>query len=518
LTGTDTTARSPEPPGEWHVLTASALGAAHLVTGQPIQDAVAARRIDAGSLVVAVGDGHGNQRHFRSARGSQLAVDIGCDAAARFATGLVQESTADQIEEHARVDLVPDIVSRWREAVLSDLAVAPFSGPEQAVRAPGDTELIAYGSTLLLALVWRHWIVLAQIGDGDVVAIRPDGGALRPVPDDPALDGHQTTSLCGLRPEDDFRVRAIDMREVPLLGLLIATDGYGNAQAADPWADAVSADLAKMIGKHEPWWFAEQLPTWASVCASADGSGDDTTVALLIAPDAAQMRQRAELSAPVPPPAGSDGPTAPTVRLGSTAVAGQESQVHRAASRPPGRRPTLLVAASVVIVAALAIVGIVLASSHSPRRAACQGSNSACPTRSAPTPASSASPNATGISGPGSLGKNGNSTSTGVTHAGTVHAHLPGTPQRTKAFTGGTLAVLHNQLWWCRNELDHCRELASLATFHLQPRLEVCGTGAQVTVDLPARPAAGRPAGVRLTFDRRTDVVRTTRLRTLSCR
>src|SRR6185437_14962407 len=31
-------------------------------------------------------------------------------------------------------------------------------------------------------------------------------------------------------------------------------------------------------------WLASQLPVWAARCASADGSADDTTVALLISP------------------------------------------------------------------------------------------------------------------------------------------------------------------------------------------------------------------------------------------
>jgi hypothetical protein len=29
-------------------------------------------------------------------------------------------------------------------------------------------------------------------------------------------------------------------------------------------------------------WLASQLPTWAARCASADGSADDTTIALLV--------------------------------------------------------------------------------------------------------------------------------------------------------------------------------------------------------------------------------------------
>ncbi len=122
------------------------------------------------------------------------------------------------------------------------------------------------------------------------MGIQPDGRPLLPVPRDPSLDGQQTTSLCGPRAEDEFRAAVVDTSTTPLLGVMLATDGYGNAQVADPWTDAVSADLAELINDRPPEWLAGQLPLWASRCASADGSADDTTIALLIAPSATGWR------------------------------------------------------------------------------------------------------------------------------------------------------------------------------------------------------------------------------------
>ena len=120
------------------------------------------------------------------------------------------------------------------------------SPPGKRPYAPsGDDALIAYGSTLLLAIAGRRWLILVQIGDGDIVGIQPGGRPLLPVPGDPSLDGQQTTSLCGTRAEDDFRAAVVDSWTTALLGVLLATDGYGNAQVADPWTEAVSADLAE---------------------------------------------------------------------------------------------------------------------------------------------------------------------------------------------------------------------------------------------------------------------------------
>jgi Protein phosphatase 2C len=273
-----------DTPGAWLALTATQIGAMHQSTSLPNQDAVGTRQIGRGGLIAAVADGHGHHRHFRSARGSELAVAVACEAAQDLAARLDGFESAEQIESRALRDLPPGITGRWRASVLDDLAAEPFTAEEEAARAAGDAGLIAYGSTLLLAVAGRKWLVLIQIGDGDVVGIRPDGRALLPVPGDPSLDGRQTTSLCGPRAEEEFRVAVVDTAGTPLLGLLLATDGYGNAQVADPWADVVSADLAELITDRSPEWLAGQLPVWASRCASAEGSADDTTIALLIAP------------------------------------------------------------------------------------------------------------------------------------------------------------------------------------------------------------------------------------------
>jgi hypothetical protein len=293
-----------ETPGSWLALTATHRGAMHQMHGLPNQDAIALRQFQQNGLVAAVADGHGHHRHFRSARGSELAVAIAGQAAAELAERLDDFEAASEIESDVLSTLVPAITSLWRAAVRDDLAEEPFTIAEEEARAFGDDALIAYGTTLLLAITWRNWLVLTQIGDGDIVCIRPDGRALLPVPGDPSLDGRQTTSLCGPRAELEFRAAVVNTAITPLLGVLLATDGYGNAQAAEPWPDAVGSDLAEQIGDREPEWLAEQLPVWASRCASTDGSADDTTIALLIAPSAAALRReetRRQQQATVPP-------------------------------------------------------------------------------------------------------------------------------------------------------------------------------------------------------------------------
>lgn len=283
--------KDPEPardqPGSWQVLSATERGAAHRASGVPNQDAVAAFPIGPGGAVAAVADGHGHSRHFRSARGARLAVTVACRAAHDLAPRLDSVRTVAQAEEEMRGTLVPGIVGHWRAAVHEDVAADPFSRGENAVRGRDDAA-IPYGTTLLLAIAWERWLLLTQIGDGDIVGICPGGGALHPVPGDPQLDGRHTTSLCTPGAENSFRVGAVDTSHTALLGVLLATDGYGNAQVARDWEAVVSADLAGLIATHPAQWLASQLPVWAARCASLDGSADDTTIALVLAAGAAR--------------------------------------------------------------------------------------------------------------------------------------------------------------------------------------------------------------------------------------
>jgi|HubBroStandDraft_1064217.scaffolds.fasta_scaffold05441_7 hypothetical protein len=329
----------PDRPAGWIVLTASQRGAAHVAVQTQNQDSVAVERAGTAGVVAAVADGHGHSRHLRSARGSRLAVSIGCRVGQELADQLGQADDADDADPASRITgllrsfLVPAVVQRWREAVLADVAADPFTDAEEGKRRSGDEPVVAYGSTLLLCIALGDWLVLAQIGDGDVVGVRLDGTPTLPIPADPQLDGLVTTSLCGPDAGGDFRIAVLNLTQAPLLAVLLATDGYGNAQVEQEWPSSFSKDLAWLLTRRDMRWLASQLPAWAARCASADGSADDTTIALLVAP-AGQMAQgevppgRTDDPSAVPPDAGSEEITIPAEIRTDTVPTAQ-----RAASR-----------------------------------------------------------------------------------------------------------------------------------------------------------------------------------------
>jgi len=231
--------------------------------------------------VAAVADGHGHQRHFRAERGARIAVEQACQRAADLE--VPSNFNAADLGSFGRETLVPSILDAWRGAVAADYRENTFTSREEEIRAAAnDDPVIAYGTTLIVTLLGQRWVLVAQIGDGDVVCIRADGTVESPVPRDPLLDGRHTTSLCQTSALESFRIAVIDRADPRFLALLLATDGFANAQVAEPWESAVGADVASMLRSHGPRWVGRRLPSWTDRCASSEGSGDDTTVVLAI--------------------------------------------------------------------------------------------------------------------------------------------------------------------------------------------------------------------------------------------
>lgn len=374
-------------PASWETYLASAVGADHVRAGMPNQDAIAATKFEfpdaPGLLVFAVADGHGHARHFRSDRGSKLGVKAGVSAARSWAQKL---PAGAPISQAAVSELVTDVVTTWRELVAADLTQDPLSEAQRATVLPDDPAEIPYGATLLLGALRPDVAVLAQIGDGEILLVLPDGRHLAPVPADSRLDGTSTTSLCQPDATSAFRAAVVNLARTEVFAVLAATDGYGNAQADADWQQAVAADLVRMGSERGLEWIGGQLSGWVTLCASSRGSGDDSTVALalngaaVLAPPATPERPpRADRvhdgqTLPYRRPAATDqtltwpgksakddappGSARAAPAYGSAFTAARPAAAHR----PVLRRPALWLTAAVI--ALLAVVAAVLLSSH----------------------------------------------------------------------------------------------------------------------------------------------------------
>ena len=266
-------------PPVWAVTGASQIGSAH-GTASPNQDAFkyALSTLSDGSevTVVAVSDGHGGARYVRSDTGSRTAVEI---AVSRLCAVLPLESGDVPAVDVLRRE-VPAIVSRWRTEVLSHHAAHAFTEAEKAhggaAIAQGDPA-VAYGATLLVAVVGDFGVGLAQIGDGDAL-IRTNGFAMRPVPGDDRLAAGETTSLCLDSAVHDFRYSGLPADgEADLV--LLATDGYANSFADADWWKSLVDDLAWFVSTSGFGVLSEQLPDWLG--DSARIGGDDVSAVIL---------------------------------------------------------------------------------------------------------------------------------------------------------------------------------------------------------------------------------------------
>lgn len=256
----------------WRAIGASVRGASHVASGAPNQDAFACAppRGEPGvRAIAAVADGHGAAIHFRSARGSRIAVEV--------ALGLLADPAVD------RATLPQRIVAAWAAQVRADLAREPFTERElRELAQPGEVRadpLLAYGTTLLACRATGDSLLALQIGDGDALAVRA-GRVTRLVPRDERLRNSYTTSLCAAGASADFRVHATAAgEELPPL-LLLSTDGYANAFKTEADFLRVGTDFLEMLEKQGVAAVARELEGFLAD-ASEHGSGDDVSAALL---------------------------------------------------------------------------------------------------------------------------------------------------------------------------------------------------------------------------------------------
>lgn len=274
----------------WSVLASSVRGAAHIRKGEPNQDAVEWLPV-AGSappLIVAVSDGHGSSRSFRSDRGARLAVNVAVAEAVKVVSAL--SDGEEVVQQTVDKNLPAAIVQGWEQRILADIATEPFTPKERkaftaqygaaAWKALKARPFLAYGATLLLAAATKDHLLMAQIGDGDIVAVTRAGCASRPLASDPRLFAGETTSLCQADAVESFTVTLQPMNGARPALVMLSTDGYANSYEDDGGFLSVASDLLMMLREHDAESVQRDLESWLEE-VSREGSGDDITLGVL---------------------------------------------------------------------------------------------------------------------------------------------------------------------------------------------------------------------------------------------
>ena len=252
-------------PGQWPAVVAErVIGANHLRSGKPCQDE-AGWQVVSSTVAVAVADGHGTSRHGDV--GSRLAVQVTLAALVRFTEDLGERaSNPIEVQKYAEHPLRAQIVREWKERV-------------RAKAESDDPQFLEYGSTVLAAVATPDFLLLGQLGDGDILLVDEDGTVNVPLPADPASFADETHSLCLPEAEHAFRVRVLPAPERETL-LLLSTDGYGKSYPTDAAFKQIGPDYLHLVREHGISGLAPLLRDFLTE-VTTQGSGDDIALALL---------------------------------------------------------------------------------------------------------------------------------------------------------------------------------------------------------------------------------------------
>jgi serine/threonine protein phosphatase PrpC len=288
--------KEPRPRTQWRAIGESVRGAAHLRTGLPNQDAI--RWLPASGmgppLILAVSDGHGSAKYFRSHIGAERAVETAAWVIQDLLDGQPDPTNLSAIKRTAEDRLPQEVVRRWKESVSEHLKQVPVTPDEldaieqrdgsAARQALVDDPALAYGATILAVLVAERFILYLQLGDGDILLVTEDGEVTRPLARDARLFANQTTSLCSTDAWRDVQTHFQALVDPPPAAILLATDGYANSFVNEAAFLQVGTDIWELIRTEGLEAVQRGLATWLNEASQA-GSGDDITLGILYRAD-----------------------------------------------------------------------------------------------------------------------------------------------------------------------------------------------------------------------------------------
>jgi serine/threonine protein phosphatase PrpC len=280
---------------EWRVVGRSVRGASHLRSGLPNQDAIGwdPESGKGPALIVAVSDGHGSAKYFRSDKGAEFAVRAALAECRHLIDGQPDFANLSAIKRTAEERLPQAIVRHWGQLVEQDAATNPVTPDEldlavAKATSPVDrnaletTPTIWYGATLLAAIVTNAFTLFLRLGDGDILTVFEADAVTRPLPQATKEEsvGDDTQSLCLPNAWRDFALTFQALSGSSRALVLITTDGYQKSFTDDAGFLKLGSDIFELIRREGLAAVDASLESWLNE-ASTSGSGDDITVALV---------------------------------------------------------------------------------------------------------------------------------------------------------------------------------------------------------------------------------------------
>lgn len=264
----------------WRLVGETVRGASHERSGRPNQDAIGYFP-DSGfgsAVILAVSDGHGSSKCFRSDIGAALAVKVALGTLQpllKSRMNVSQTTSKHSVEDH----LTRDLVKKWRMGVEEHLKNNPIPAADAGAQN-GDNPFVVYGATLLAVMMTEKYLIYLQIGDGDIITVSDEGDAHRVFARDGKLLGNETTSLCMNEAWREMKVSFQPTEAGRPALVFLSTDGYSNSFLNDEAFLRVGPDILEMIRSNGLEDVGGKLKEWLNE-ASRMGSGDDITLGLI---------------------------------------------------------------------------------------------------------------------------------------------------------------------------------------------------------------------------------------------
>ena len=251
-------------------------GASHEEAGECCQDS-ARFFVSNGLAVAAVSDGHGSEKHFRSAAGSEIATRTAIRALCDFAE---RNNGLDSIflegnPDNAARRIAANIIYSWNGEIAAHIGRMPLTEKERKIydKYGGISSEVMYGATLIVAAMTEKGCFGLQIGDGNFCGVC--GEEMRfPIPEDNKLVGNLTTSLCDSDAIDSFRYF---YEQGNFSGVMISSDGLINSFVNESDYLKFGKRVIKAVSERSTAHLAEHLQTRSRL-----GSKDDISLAAIV--------------------------------------------------------------------------------------------------------------------------------------------------------------------------------------------------------------------------------------------
>lgn len=258
----------------------SVIGSTHIKNNKECQDFSSFHCTSKYGIAV-VSDGHGAEKHFRSAKGSELAVSAAIEAIKEF---VVFEDSFSQDKDRLLTQLEKSIILKWNNAVSKHFSDCPFFPGELGGLSDADKNAVienvesAYGATVIALVLTGKYCFGIQIGDGDCAVLDKEGSIFNPMPTDDQLLFNKTTSLCDKAALANFRHFWLNK---PPVAIVLSTDGVRNSfESENHYLDFCIKVMESFVesaydeAQSDLKEFLHKL--------TAEGSGDDVSISALI--------------------------------------------------------------------------------------------------------------------------------------------------------------------------------------------------------------------------------------------